>query len=302
MSEKTFKTRLRILYLYAGINSSDDFEDQLTVFSLNRNIGSENTIKRKIHRWIVGESTPQAKNLDLIGEFFSRKLMEEGKLFIPEWLTMDLSELFVQDELQDIINDENLETTASTAIVKPYSVLKSYRAYSKLYPKFLRHLWKSISGYYTLQRYHSDGTYIQELLHIHGFEEGSVLSTVYEYSTYGNGIRIFHGNGFIHKESVVFIFCSEKQDAFYSPEFDVYIIPHDENNPDTCLGVGIGLADTTHDPTAYAFVMTRLEKNQVVDIKKYVRAINEEEQKKDIKIMRNIEALNLCKTATNVNL
>ena len=303
MNKNTFKISLRLLCCYAGIDSENDFQDQLTAFFLTDSGGngdSENSIKRKISRWIDGQSMPQKNNLDLIGMFFRNRLVQQNKLFIPEWLTMDLSELWAQDEFRDIADKIDLDATTKTNLENQYRALKSYGAYSDRYPKFLRHFWKNISGYYTVQRYHSDGSYIQELLHIHGFEKGTGLSTVHEYSTYRNGIRTFNGNGFVNKESVVFILCSETQDNFYSPEFDIYIIPHDENNPDDYLGVGIGLADTTHNPIAYAFVMTRLRENQVVDVTKYVRVISEQEQKQDKKIMRNIEALNSVMSKKNI--
>lgn len=245
--ELKLSKRFELLAKYIGVQP--DTLRNLMVQFLNEECGL--TIKAaaaKADGWWDLNRSPQKRGKHQLEDFFKKIFNERNKKFDTECFDMNID---------DFLRFVDINYSEAAGIPEPYSIFKAYRN-AAVGDDYIERLINNYRGYYYLYRIHSTGSLVRDVVQIYGNEQGAALCNIYEYSSDGSQrYKLFHGNAFFSNK-LIYITVSTSLSQVRDFEMAFLMIQrHEQSN--NLVGIGSGPIDNCNYPSAYRFLMVKVD-------------------------------------------
>ena len=273
-----FQTRMRVFLHYAELTKAQFQEGFYAYYKPRLSISIKpDSISRRAHRYVTSTVKGSSMANAQVGEFLRAHCLALGKDFDPAWFTLSFEALEQVNELRPSFQRNDPDHS--------YSSFQRYWDYVSLSDELLRKTFegKRLQRDFVIYRVHStDQMFVQDVLRIHGYENGTGRCTLYQYSTQsGDSVKEYSGNMFVHDSAFYLFVAADPSNEGRAPEFGLFVFPHDLENSHN-YGMVCGLTDHPFSPISSIVRISNQCERRFSDPRSQVRPLRklEEDERK----------------------
>jgi hypothetical protein len=249
------------LYLYKKNTPEESISSlKCEMYNFFKKAYGENST-RPIKHWWSEDRRPRGVGSERLVAFFKYLFKSHGKTFNPPWYSecQNKNVSWKFEDINTLCYRHNVPISEVIGFAEPYTYGETYLSYVNMLPDTSYDINK-YHGFYHLYRIHSvHNNVVREVIHIDGNIRGTCKFTIYQHFGGINSAKVIpiSGNVFFDERALFFL-ASLIDDRSQNAHFNAFLLVVQRDDHHSLLaGMGNGLTDNEHLPTAFRFVIKK---------------------------------------------